>query len=156
MWDMQIDRKVRNLDLLKDLHRSNFLYFSTFKRQRSPRKFVFSMPLNSFSHIKWACSVYLEGCSNLVLSNSKKIRNTRHVDRKISMKNLTLELKKAFRTHRCAKSSFFSRFSVFLDVKKLHSQTREPVIEKILLGSNRAYMSQSMKFFSQLHWARCC
>ena len=35
----------------------------------------------------------------------------------------------------------FLLFRAFSDVKKLNSQIKECVIEKILLGSNRAYMS---------------
>ena len=35
----------------------------------------------------------------------------------------------------------FTYFLAFLDVEKLYSKTRKGMIEKILLGSNRAYMS---------------
>ena len=39
------------------------------------------------------------------------------------------------------KTPIFTYFLAFLDVEKLYSKTRKGMIEKILLGSNRAYMS---------------
>ena len=50
-------------------------------------------------------------------------------------------LKKAHCTYLYSKNKHFYSFLAFSEVKNHFSETSKGVIEKILLGSNRAYMS---------------
>lgn len=50
------------------------------------------------------------------------------------------------------KISCFSIFLAFSDMKKLNSETRKCVIEKILLGLNKAYMKQARRVVTS--WAQ--